>query len=384
MGLISRLPSCVTLEENLLLSKMILRLFKNIQESFHKKEKHEENLKTYLIYNFSFFGSIFFFGFGMLDTSPEHKELIFLLFTGSAIFFINLFFLKFTSNYKISGHVVLYMTFALMVYLVYTGGIDNSGPLWISCLPAVVILLHGLKQGIIELLSFLAILTFILYYPDNAFLATEYTEPYKMRIILSFLVMLMLSAIYGYFRELSLDKMRSLQKELRFYLRRDELTGLYNRRGYRDKAASNNQSFTTVLMCDIDYFKKINDTYGHLVGDYTIKEISNCINNTLRKKDIAVRWGGEEFLILLSNTTIEDAYMVSEKLRKTIESLVLSYENKITFKTTLSVGIKEIEEGMSLENAIKEADNAMYTSKRDGRNRCTIAKKPLSKNQKDA
>lgn len=353
---------------------MLLKLYTYITTGFLKREDNEEALKTYLIYSFSFFGFIFLFGFGLNDVFYDtNKALAGLLLGGSILLLFNIIYLRSTQNHTISGAIVLYITFILMFYLVYSGGIDNTGPLWIFCLPAIVILIHGLKRGAIELLIFLSLIFVILYAPDNIFLTTEYSDSMKIRIVLSFLVMIILSSVYGYFREQSLTKMKNLQKELEFYLRRDELTGLYNRRGYQAKTTLSSQLFTSVLMCDIDYFKNINDSYGHDVGDFTIKEISNCISNALRSEDIAVRWGGEEFLILLSDTVVEDAYLVSEKLRKSVESLTLKYNNEIKFQVTLSIGIKALDKNMTLEEAIKEADIAMYHSKKAGRNKTTIA-----------
>ncbi len=349
--------------------KLILQYF---QEGCYSKDNNEEALKIYLIYSFSLVGFIFIFGLGLKGISTSTHTLTTLLLGGSVLLVLNLFYLKKTENYIISGYVVLYLFFALMLYLIYSGGVENTGPLWIYCLPAIALYIHGLQRGLLDLSIFIFLMTFILFYPDRNFLEAEYTIAYKVRIILSFLLVVFLSAVYGYSREKSSQKMTKMRKDLEFFLRRDELTGLYNRRGYQDNINKIQDTHGAILMCDIDHFKKVNDTYGHGVGDFTIKEVSKCIRNNLRKNDMAVRWGGEEFFIFLSEATVENAYLVSEKLRESIENLRIEYSKEITFHVTLSIGVAAVNEYISLENAIRNADDAMYLSKTAGRNRSTI------------
>jgi len=348
--------------------KMVLQYF---QEGFYNQENNEEALKIYLIYSFSLVGFIFIFGLGITGIYTSNSILTTFLLGGSLLLVLNLFYLKRTENYIISGYVVLYLFFALMLYLVYAGGVENTGPLWIYCLPPVALYIHGLQRGLLDLTIFVFLITFMLFYPDNNLVETEYTNAFKIRIILSFLVVVFLSAVYGYSREKSSQKMVKMRKDLEFFLRRDELTGLYNRRGYQDKIHSIKDTYGAILMCDIDHFKKVNDTYGHAVGDYTIQEISKCIHNNLRKDDIAVRWGGEEFFVFLTEVTMDNAFLVSEKLRESIENLAIDYNNERTIHVTMSIGIAEINKKISLEDAIRNADNAMYISKAAGRNKST-------------
>ncbi len=355
-----------------MLVKTMRRAIHYFQEGFFSQENNEETLKVYLIYSFSLIGFIFIFGFGLKDIHTSNLTLIIFLLFGSLLLLLNIFYLKITGNHIISGYIVLYFFFALMFYLVYSGGIDNTGFLWIYCLPAIALYIHGLKRGLIDLAIFLLAIILILFYPNNELLETTYSLSFKIRLVLSFILVVFLSAVYGYSREKSSGKMIKMTKDLEFFLRRDELTGLYNRRGYKDEINNLLQITGVILMCDIDHFKKINDTYGHDVGDLTIKEVSKCISNNLRKNDIAVRWGGEEFLVFLRDITLENAYLVSEKLRESVENLTITYGEEISFPVTLSVGISKVNETISLEKAIKYADDAMYLSKASGRNKSSI------------
>lgn len=355
-----------------MLKEKIKTLFNYFQEGFYSKENHEETLKIYLIYCFSVVGFIFLFSLGLKGLESSSITLTSFLFGGSLLLLFNLIYLRKTENYIISGYFIFYLFFVLMLYLVHSGGVENTGPLWIYALPPIALYIHGFKRGLLNLSIFLLLTLIILYYPNNALLAAEYTDAFKLRIILTFVLVASLSAVYGYTRESSSSKMKKLSEDLEFFLRRDELTGLYNRRGFQDIIHKIKERYDAIIMCDIDHFKKVNDTYGHSVGDFTIKEISRCIKDNLRKGDIAVRWGGEEFLIFLSEINIDNALMVSQKLGETLENHPINYNDDIVFHVTMSLGIAPVNDDITLETTIKNADTAMYRSKDAGRNTSTI------------
>jgi len=351
---------------------MLKRLFDYILEGFYSQKNNEESLKIYLIYSFSLVGFIFLLGFGLEGMYSSNILLTLFLLGGSILLLFNLFYLKKTKNYSISGNIILYFFLLLMLYLVYSGGIENTGPLWIYCLPAIALYLHGFKKGLLELGIFILLVILILFYPNDILLRADYSYALKIRMVLSFLLVTALSSVYGYSREKTSKKMLKMQNDLEFFLRRDELTGLYNRRGYSDNLHMIHDTQGVILMCDLDHFKNINDTYGHVVGDFVIKEVAKRINYTLRKEDLAVRWGGEEFFIFLAKITTQDAYKVSEKLRSTIENFTMNYSKDIAISITMSIGIAEVNKNFSLEDSIRNADDAMYLSKAKGRNRTTI------------
>ncbi len=355
---------------------MQVKNFKGILEylssGFFSQEDMEETFKKYLIYTFSIVGFIFVFLLGLNGLQTSDYILTTFLLGGSIFLLLNLLYLKMTGNYLYASYIMLYLFFALMVYLVYSGGVNNTGPMWIYAMPPIALFIHGLKKGLSALTIFFVIITFILFYPSTYLLEAHYSNEFKIRIILSFLLLVFLSSLYEYSREKSLRKMKKIQRDLEFFLKRDLLTGLYNRRGYHDSFHEIGDTHGVMIMCDIDHFKRINDTYGHDTGDFVIQEVAQCIRENLRKEDVAIRWGGEEFLIFLSETNVNNGYLVAEKLRNSIEKLSLLYRDKIVIKVTLSMGISMINDTIPLEKAIKNADNAMYVSKASGRN--TISK----------
>ncbi|EGT0012437.1 GGDEF domain-containing protein [Clostridium perfringens] len=156
---------------------------------------------------------------------------------------------------------------------------------------------------------------------------------------------------------------------------KDYLTGVYNKR-YIDqrfsKEANRNlkESIpTTVIMTDIDSFKRVNDTYGHLIGDKILRDFAKVLNNSIRENsDWIGRYGGEEFIIVLNNTNMKNGVKVAEKLRKIIEKMSFDYD-EISVKITASFGVCEVSEKEDPFDTIKNADEKLYMAKMAGRNK---------------
>jgi len=146
----------------------------------------------------------------------------------------------------------------------------------------------------------------------------------------------------------------------------DPLTQTKNRRSFFKDIVKLKPSTHTLVMTDIDHFKQINDTYGHDMGDFVLKEFTKLIKNNIRKDDLIYRWGGEEFIIILKNVDKNQAKIIIENLRQKIES-----HNFNGIHITASFGIKEID-GMITEDDLREVDKALYISKETGRNKVTV------------
>ncbi len=164
----------------------------------------------------------------------------------------------------------------------------------------------------------------------------------------------------------------------------DALTGFYNRHQLESRIkqevsnAKRQHAPLCGIMTDIDYFKNVNDTFGHATGDLVLKTIAKVIRGQLREYDIAGRYGGEEFSILLPFTKINEAQMVAERLRKMVEDKVIDISKvapdseQKEIKITLSLGIYEIKENDSEDDLIKKADKALYQAKNTGRNKVVV------------
>ncbi len=173
------------------------------------------------------------------------------------------------------------------------------------------------------------------------------------------------------------SKTKELLEEERYRATHDTLTELPNREAYNERAYLELQRFKrygrplSLSICDIDYFKKINDTYGHQAGDRVLKLIARVISTRLRKVDFVARYGGEEFVILLPETEPEQARQVLDKIRQAIASAAFRFKDK-PVKITISFGIASFVDDDSVELVFERADKALYQAKSDGRNRCVI------------
>lgn len=152
----------------------------------------------------------------------------------------------------------------------------------------------------------------------------------------------------------------------------DSLTGLYNRRYfdlYMEKTipfSQNTKSPLTLIMLDIDHFKMVNDKYGHLCGDEALKYISNIIRMSVRNSDAYVRFGGEEFVIILPHTNLDFGKKIAERIRQAVERSDFSYNNE-HIHITISLGVS-LYNGEKVQGFIDKADKALYIAKENGRN----------------
>lgn len=151
----------------------------------------------------------------------------------------------------------------------------------------------------------------------------------------------------------------------------DFLTGLWNRRFMEiEFEKMKNTENAVLILADIDYFKNINDTYGHNTGDYVLKELSTIFRSNLREVDILCRWGGEEFLFYVKNAREYKVVERVEKIRKQIENANFTFGEN-TFKLTVSCGVAAIDPTITVLENIEKADKALYYSKETGRNKIT-------------
>ena len=162
----------------------------------------------------------------------------------------------------------------------------------------------------------------------------------------------------------------------------DELTGIYNVRAFTSLAdRTHKQSIRyghvySIIMIDSDSLKSVNDTYGHEAGNRLLKLTVTCVQRGLRETDVFARYGGDEFVLLLPQTKADGAFEVAERIRKTIASMPLDTHGK-DVATTVSIGIASFPvNGTELAVIINRADQALYSSKKRGRNRCTVSGDP--------
>lgn len=162
---------------------------------------------------------------------------------------------------------------------------------------------------------------------------------------------------------------------LEYQASHDSLTGLNNRNKFKEiygkeiRRGFRYKNDLSLIIFDLDFFKNINDTYGHQIGDEVLKDISQVVLGNVREHDIVVRWGGEEFLILLPETSLEGSLNVAQKIRMEIEDKEFSSKN---LKLTASFGIASLKDGDDESTLLERTDEALYEAKKSGRNKVVV------------
>ena len=165
-----------------------------------------------------------------------------------------------------------------------------------------------------------------------------------------------------------------LQQELRYQSLHDPLTGLYNRRYLEESLrkeidrASRKQQFVSIMMLDVDHFKRFNDVHGHKAGDLVLNKVGTYLMSAIREYDIACRYGGEEIIIVMPEASIENAILRANTIRNDVKAMKLYYDSKLLEPVTVSIGISCFpNDGIDSEKLINAADKALYRAKEDGR-----------------
>ena len=199
-------------------------------------------------------------------------------------------------------------------------------------------------------------------------------------------VLVSVSFIGGNISALRRD-LASSRKKLQAYLEKiqemalhDDLTGFYNRRHLMELIENEHNrsertgSVFSLAMMDLDKFKNVNDTFGHQAGDDVLITFSNIIRNVLRKTDFCGRYGGEEFLIVLTQTDLQEAKIFADRIRSCVEEcLVLNMRSGHKSSVTVSIGLAEHLKNEGIDRTISRADEAMYKAKKNGRNRVEVS-----------
>lgn len=210
----------------------------------------------------------------------------------------------------------------------------------------------------------------------------------KNIILLTFIILFIFFGIliYVWYKSIktwryNIKKRKEKEQEIIYLNYHDSLTDLYNRRYFMQagkneiERANRYDDPLSLMMIDIDHFKNVNDTYGHIAGDNVLGSFANIIKESVRDIDIAGRLGGEEFGIILPKTTLENAKQVGERLRKNIEGNIFEYKDS-SISITISVGIATYnKENPSIDNMLHKADVALYEAKNSGRNSVIVNKK---------
>lgn len=221
-------------------------------------------------------------------------------------------------------------------------------------------------------------------YQDMTHFRSDIDKGVRLGVLVLLFILLIVFSIAFIIVQSITKKLVVAQNELQSLASIDSLTSVYNRR-YIFKQLKieacrvfRGKGELSIILIDLDFFKKINDSYGHPVGDAVLQKVAKTIQDNIREYDTLGRYGGEEFLVVLPNANTTNALEIAERVRKSIESLVIEY-NKQIIPITISCGVSTLSSSeTSIEQLIKIADKALYTAKENGRNQIMNAPVKIS------
>ncbi|MFV0422714.1 GGDEF domain-containing protein [Oleidesulfovibrio sp.] len=330
--------------------------------------------RTYMLNGFLLLSTFISALMAVLKQS-EHMEIMYVtLWCASALYCTLYFFLNATGNLKTVSNITLLFTVVMGMVLIWHMGDQITYALWLFALPPAVFFTFGMKRSLITIsILFTALL---LWMPFTGATTSEgaVSFSYMLRVSTAFLALCLFSALGEYSRARTQKLLVHLTKEMEQCACTDPLTGLLNRRGIYDRLNEERARATrsgkpfSVIICDVDHFKSVNDCFGHQCGDHVLHNLAEMFRNTMRGQDIICRWGGEEFLFILPETDEQGAQNLAEKLRATAESSPVNYYG-MPIDLTLSLGVQECTLTESPEFHIRMADQKLYIAKEQGRNK---------------
>ena len=283
-------------------------------------------------------------------------------------------------SYNTRTLTVSYWLFSinLVILSTYLLVFDGSafGALWLCAVPAFSPLLLGRIRGLCLSAVILAILAFLMWTPwGNDLLQAQYETAFVYQLTLVYVIFLAIGYWFSYVRLTTARQLKETQKQYRALSTRDTLTGLYNRHWISLEMPvimqrCSGQTRLSVMILDIDYFKKLNDSHGHLYGDAVLKQMAGLLSQIVEPVGYVCRWGGAEFAVLAEGLDEEQTTRLAQKIRQAIEDMKVPDDNGNPQTVTISVGAVSMmpTADMRPDYLINCADNALYAAKNSGRN----------------
>lgn len=295
------------------------------------------------------------------------------------------FFLVSCVNYAVMQHrkrvaKLNYIVFDISVVLLFayftlTGGDSVFDDVWVMLLPVCSISFLGRRHGIILSSVMLLIIVLVFWFP--AVLPIDlynYSQEFRICFPIAYIAFTAVGYSLEMLRLTIINSLLHSRTTLLYTIEHDALTGLKNRHWFNEKFCKDYDQFSLPYDCiamiiDIDNFKKINDTYGHLEGDAVICSVAGSINEQLAKDSVLCRWGGDEFFAFIPNCTSEKAEKICDRIRETVRKRISFNENLSDETVTVSIGVVKVLQGdkIDIEKILNKADMRMYKAKANGK-----------------
>ena len=313
----------------------------------------------------SIVGTAFLTVFGLLALYNKQYTLATYLLIPVCLCLVNIVVLK-SKYHTYSSYGVSFINACLVFTLIAHGGVEKTGLLWTYCLLTMAVAILPFRIGCIFCFAFVSLTSAIMLVPHNLEFIVPYSFTEATRYISSSLALCMLTLTFVKIQENTKQKLQN--KSIT-----DELTGLYNRSVISDsRKARLDKDDCSIMLIDIDFFKSVNDEFGHYIGDRVLILVSETIKREVRDQDLAIRWGGEEFLVILKDCTLDLAVAKATSISQKVQ-----FDNALTQllgkQLTLSIGVAIVNQSTPLFEAIKTADKHLYNAKNSGRNKIVDA-----------
>ena len=351
----------------------------NWWESFISLESSDSvdiKRKLLVLNTCTYIGGLIILYFG-LNASFELQPLLKIsLLLGSAFLFLNVILLKWHKRLTLALSLYAVVSAPFFLSIVYSGGHVNTGLYWLFLVPITLFVFFGHARGLLLNVIIFIGLVIMLAYPE--YIIANYSSEESSRFIASYTVNVAFCFINEFFRSRSHEELAMMNFEKQRQANSDPLTKLPNRRFVESiffkmtVSSPNNYLPMMFVVLDIDFFKKVNDTYGHDVGDDVLKHLAMLLKKNTRDSDIVARTGGEEFLIIFPSTELEQGLEVTKKIKDIIEQTPFTSTNKkgnFLVNITVSMGCVSIHCVSEVDVALKQADELLYQAKNNGRNR---------------
>lgn len=349
-----------------------------IQARYQSAAEEEEVRVAKVLTWLSLMAVLFLVGFGVKSYSAGNLTHTYAQWIFAGVLGLNLLIHWRTGNRKLFKGAILVIVALLFGYLVSSGGESNTGPLWLYVFPPLLFYVTSLKAGSAMIVGFLVYSVVVFQFPGLPFVTTEYDSDFKLR----FFSTIMFESVFCFTLDASRRKTRNELMDLALMheqaARTDELTRLSNRRDMQQRLTmefaryQRSGHYFSIVLVDLDLFKGINDNFGHNAGDAVLRQFSRILRNVVRTTDLAARWGGEEFLILLPDTSLLQALTLAERLREEVAQTQFIFEDE-RLSVTISAGVSSVTQSDSINHLLRQVDMNLYDAKQGGRNRIAPA-----------
>ena len=376
----------------------ILSLINNLLTSGKYKKEEAENVRKIILINIIFIVTIIFdILYGRLAFLRGDTLLVLILGVECLFSIGAVIFLRYSLSSNNASVILITIFLFFFLFFLFTGGPGNAGFIWSYIVPLVALFLFGNITGTIISIIYFIIVVLVVMVPGIPFVMAKYDQQIIIRFIGSFFAVITLGWFFEYARNKTQKELVKKNKQLIEISLNDPLTGLKNRRYLdevvfdmannflknKDRIKKNNNinlrdekvcdKVIGILLLDIDLFKNVNDKYGHAAGDEALKCLSSKLQQLIRADDVIVRWGGEEFLIILKKTKPEYIVEFAQKLLNEFRNTEIIIQDNIIINLTCSIGCGAFPlfepkyDLITFENVISISDNALYLAKKLGR-----------------